>query len=182
MLNVLPLVVTTNTASLHYAADTQLANSIADKWGFPITREEHKPTEGFYLLVSDNVLGLADASEKKVLPIVVDFASPASLYRKQHGGGHKEPIVKAIGTSAALGIPISISASIGFMVNSESLEMPYTIGFVYWPAVIMMSAASALTTRIGTHLAHKLSAVVMKRVFAALISVLVLNMARTLWL
>lgn len=97
MLNVLPLVVTTNTASLHYAADTQLANSIADKWGFPITRDEDKPTEGFYLLVSDNVLGLADASEKKVLPIVVDFASPASLYRKQHGGGRKEPIVKAVG-------------------------------------------------------------------------------------
>jgi len=97
MLSVLPLVVTTNTASLHNAADTQLANNIADKWGFPITREKHKPTEGFYLLVSDNVLGLADASEKKVLPIVVDFASPASLYRKQHGGGRKEPIVKAVG-------------------------------------------------------------------------------------
>ena len=66
-------------------------------WGFPVLPHNEKPSEGLYLQVYQDVLGLADASEKKVLPVEVDFASPASLYRKQHGGGRKEPIVKAIG-------------------------------------------------------------------------------------
>ena len=77
--------------------DTSLLNTIGDKWGFPVVSHSEKPAEGFYLQIQNGVLGLADASEKKVLPVEVDFASPASLYRKQHGGGRKEPIVKAIG-------------------------------------------------------------------------------------
>ncbi|QDG33352.1 class I SAM-dependent methyltransferase [Alteromonas mediterranea] len=93
MLNSVPLVIAKNSTQ----DDTSLLNSIGDKWGFPVVSHSEKPAEGFYLQIQNGVLGLADASEKKVLPVEVDFASPASLYRKQHGGGRKEPIVKAIG-------------------------------------------------------------------------------------
>ncbi|AGP83950.1 class I SAM-dependent methyltransferase [Alteromonas mediterranea] len=93
MLNSVPLVIAQHSTQ----DDTSLLNSIGDKWGFPVVSHSEKPAEGFYLQIQNGVLGLAYASEKKVLPVEVDFASPASLYRKQHGGGRKEPIVKAIG-------------------------------------------------------------------------------------
>ena len=97
MLSQLPIVVASASDDELYEADNQLALSISAKWGFPVLPQNEKPSEGLYLQVYQDVLGLADASEKKVLPVEVDFASPASLYRKQHGGGRKEPIVKAIG-------------------------------------------------------------------------------------
>jgi len=93
MLNSVPLVIAQHSTQ----DDTSLLNSIGNKWGFPVVSHSEKPAEGFYLQIQNGVLGLAYASEKKVLPVEVDFASPASLYRKQHGGGRKEPIVKAIG-------------------------------------------------------------------------------------
>lgn len=94
MLNTLPLVIANTEGDTRFESDKTLALTISKKWGFSI---EEKPVEGFYLQVSHDVLGLADANEKKTLPVVVDFASPASLYRKAHGGGRKEPIVKAVG-------------------------------------------------------------------------------------
>jgi 16S rRNA (guanine1516-N2)-methyltransferase len=93
----MPITVATEKSSNLYDGDSLLLNDVAVKWAEAIRIEENKPNEGLYLQIKDNVLGLADASEKKVLPVEVDFASPASLYRKQHGGGRKEPIVKAIG-------------------------------------------------------------------------------------
>ena len=93
MLNSVPLVFAENSSS----DDTALVNAVSEKWNFPVIAHSEKDNEGFYLQVKNGVLGLADASDKKVLPVEVDFASPASLYRKQHGGGRKEPIVKAIG-------------------------------------------------------------------------------------
>ncbi len=97
MLSSVPLVITTTHANEHFHTDAQRASDIGEKWGFPVLSEGEKPSEGFFLQMHNGVLGLADASEKKVLPVEVDFASPASLYRKQHGGGRKEPIVKAVG-------------------------------------------------------------------------------------
>ena len=97
MLSQLPIVVASASDDELYKTDNQLALNISAKWGFPVLAHNEKPSEGLYLQVYQDVLGLADASEKKVLPVEVDFASPASLYRKQHGGGRKEPIVKAIG-------------------------------------------------------------------------------------
>ena len=77
MLSCLPVVVKNPSDT----ADSALASSISDKWAFPIIDEDNIPDEGFYLQIERNVLGLADAGDKKVLPIEVDFASPASLQR-----------------------------------------------------------------------------------------------------
>lgn len=97
MLSRLPLWVASSPQQDSFSADEKRAAAISDAWGFPIVDRAVKPTDGFYLQVCNDVLGLVDASEKKTLPVDVDLASPASLYRKQHGGGRKEPIVKAIG-------------------------------------------------------------------------------------
>ncbi|HBN98136.1 MAG TPA: 16S rRNA methyltransferase, partial [Alteromonas macleodii] len=93
MLNHVPLIICDDANR----DDAALISAISEKWGFPVVSSSEKHSEGLYLQVQNGVLGLADAGEKKVNPVEVDFASPASLYRKQHGGGRKEPIVKAIG-------------------------------------------------------------------------------------
>ena len=45
---------------------------------------------------------------------------------------------KAIGTSAAIGFPIAIAGTIGYMISGwyKTLNDPYTFGFIYLPAFL----------------------------------------------
>ena len=48
---------------------------------------------------------------------------------------------KAIGTSAAIGFPIAITGTVGYMMSgwSKTLNDPYTLGFIYIPAFFIKS-------------------------------------------
>ena len=88
-------------------------------------------------------------------------------------------IKKAIGTSAAMGLPISLAGSVGYMVNGwgQSTETgSYTVGFVYLPAVLLISLASSVTAPLGARWAHQLSVASLKKGFAVLLLLLSLNM------
>ena len=87
-------------------------------------------------------------------------------------------IRKAIGTSAAIGLPISIAGTLGYVVNgwaNSSLEN-YTFGFIYLPAVLLISATSFFTAPVGAKMAHRLPVGVLKKIFAVLLVVLGLKM------
>ncbi len=87
-------------------------------------------------------------------------------------------IRKAIGTSAAIGLPIAVAGTIGYLVNgwgNTSLES-YTLGFVYLPAVILISITSVITAPYGAKTAHRLPVPVLKKVFAVLLVVLSIKM------
>ncbi|HCO76658.1 MAG TPA: hypothetical protein DIT50_00395 [Rhodocyclaceae bacterium] len=90
------------------------------------------------------------------------------------------PVAHAIGTSAALGIPISITGTIGYVVNGwhDPNLPPFSLGYVYLPAVIGVSATSILTAPIGARWAHRLPVPVLKRILAG---VLLLLLAKMLW-
>ncbi|MBT8354240.1 MAG: sulfite exporter TauE/SafE family protein [Desulfofustis sp.] len=64
----------------------------------------------------------------------------------------------AIGTSAAIGLPIAIAGTIGYIFNGwGSPGLPeMSIGFVYLPAPFGIAAISVLTARLGVKLAHSL--------------------------
>ncbi|AWB65668.1 hypothetical protein C2869_04100 [Saccharobesus litoralis] len=87
-------------------------------------------------------------------------------------------IKKAIGTSAAVGLPIALAGTLGFVVNgwSKSLDTSWTAGFVYLPAVLLISSISYFMAPIGAKLAHKLPVPALKKVFALLLTVLSLKM------
>lgn len=87
-------------------------------------------------------------------------------------------IKKAIGTSAALGFPISVVGTIGYMINGWAVTTgdDYTFGFVYIPAVLLISATSFITAPYGARLAHKLPVKTLKKVFALLLIALSLKM------
>jgi len=87
-------------------------------------------------------------------------------------------IKKAIGTSAAIGLPISIAGTFGFLINgwgNSSVEA-YVFGFVNLPAVLLISIASFTTAPLGAKLVHKLPVPVLKKIFALLLIILSMKM------
>ena len=84
----------------------------------------------------------------------------------------------AIGTSAAIGLPIAIAGTVGYLVNGWSAEgMPvFSFGFVYLPAFVLLSIASVYTAPLGARLAHRLPVATLKKVFAGLLVALCLKM------
>ena len=87
----------------------------------------------------------------------------------------------AIGTSAAVGLPIALAGSMGYVLNGwGNASLPaYTIGFVYWPAVLAMAVSSFMFAPLGARLAHSLPVATLKKLFAALVILLALQMLRT---
>jgi len=95
------------------------------------------------------------------------------------GGGFTVPflvsrnieIKKATGTSAAIGFPLVVSGTIGYMINGWSatdLEA-LTIGYVYIPAVLLISISSAITVRFGVKTAYLLPSKTLKKLFSLLL-------------
>ena len=82
-------------------------------------------------------------------------------------------IHRAIGTSAAIGFPIALAGAVGYVVNGLSAPLPpYSLGFVYLPALIGIAAASIATAPFGAKLAHSLPIDKLKKIFALLLVVM----------
>lgn len=77
----------------------------------------------------------------------------------------------AIGTSAAVGFPIALAGALGYWVNGLSVAgLPaFSLGYIYMPAVLLMASMSFITATFGARLAHKLPLVLLKKLFAALL-------------
>ena len=89
------------------------------------------------------------------------------------------PIHNAVATSAALGMPIALGGTVGYIVAGWSLpDMPAgTLGFIYVPALLTIAAASVLTAPLGARAAHRLNVEQLQRAFAVLLYALAAYMA-----
>ena len=77
------------------------------------------------------------------------------------------PMTQAVATSAACGFPIAVFGTLGFIYAGWSSAMPPAAsGFVYWPAVLSLTAASWFTAPVGAKLAHRWPPARLKRIFA----------------
>lgn len=87
-------------------------------------------------------------------------------------------VKKAIGISAAIGLPISVTGTLGYLINgwNTNLGYDYTVGFIYLPAVFLISITSIFTAPYGAKLAQKLPVDVLKKVFALLLILLSVKM------
>lgn len=83
-------------------------------------------------------------------------------------------IHNAVATSAALGFPIALAGTLGYVIAGWSLpDMPSgAVGFIHLPALIIIAAASVSTAPMGARAAHRLDVKQLKRVFALLLYVL----------
>ncbi len=87
-------------------------------------------------------------------------------------------VKKAIGTSAALGLPISLAGSLGYLINgwSQTSWDKLTLGYVNLPAVLTIAAASFWIAPLGARMAHRLPVAILKKIFACLLVALSLRM------
>jgi len=92
------------------------------------------------------------------------------------------PVRQAIATSSAIGLPIAVSATAGYIVAGfGDLRLPpYSVGYVVLPAFIGIVVASTLAAPFGAKLAHRLSEVILRRIFALFVTVLGVRMLWTL--
>jgi uncharacterized membrane protein YfcA len=87
-------------------------------------------------------------------------------------------VQQAIGTSAAVGLPIAVSGTVGYVISGwQVADLPqWSLGYVYLPAVALISVVSFFTAPLGVKLAHRLPVTVLKKIFALLIILLSLKM------
>jgi uncharacterized membrane protein YfcA len=80
-------------------------------------------------------------------------------------------IHNAVATSAALGFPIALAGTVGYIVAGWSLHdtPPGALGFIYLPALLVISVASVMTAPLGVRSAHSLNVKQLQRVFAGLL-------------
>lgn len=91
-------------------------------------------------------------------------------------------IQQAIATSAAIGLPIALAGTIGYLVSGMGVDgLPkYTFGFIYLPAAASIALVSVFTAPLGAKLAHQLPVTTLKKVFAVLLIGLSLKMLHTI--
>lgn len=84
------------------------------------------------------------------------------------------PMHNAVGTSAAIGLPIAVAGAAGYLVNglANPLVPSGSLGFVYLPAVFGIAVASVCTAPLGARLAHSLPVPRLKKAFALLLLVM----------
>ena len=87
-------------------------------------------------------------------------------------------IRKAIGTSAALGFPIAVFGSIGYILNGLSVagRPEPSLGYIYLPALLGIILMSVIFAPIGAKASQKLNPVPLKRLFAAILYITAIKM------
>ena len=90
------------------------------------------------------------------------------------------PVLHAIGTSAAIGFPIAVAGTLGYIVNGIGVPgLPeLNLGYLNIPALFGIALFSMLTAPLGARLAHRLPVVALKRVFAVF---LIITATRMVW-
>jgi uncharacterized membrane protein YfcA len=80
------------------------------------------------------------------------------------------PMKKAIGTSAAIGLPIAVAGTVGYLLSGwfETAGKPYMLGFIYIPAFMVVSVTSIIAASYGARFAQKLPDAYLKKIFALL--------------
>ena len=86
---------------------------------------------------------------------------------------------EAIGTAAAIGVPLAIAGTVGFVVTGlfDKGLPPWAVGYVYLPAFAGIAITSFAIAPLGAKLAHRLPVVVLRRVFVVFLVGLALKMA-----
>ena len=88
------------------------------------------------------------------------------------------PLRNAIGTSAAIGFPVAVGGTLGYIVTGlgvHTLPQP-SLGFVYLPALCWVALASVITAPLGAKATHHLSIGLLRKLFAVLLLALASNL------
>jgi uncharacterized protein len=84
----------------------------------------------------------------------------------------------AIGTSAAIGLFIAVTGTVGYMISGWSVTSnnPYAIGFIDVPAFLIIAIAGTTAANYGAHCSHGLPESCLKKIFAVISLILSIKM------
>jgi uncharacterized membrane protein YfcA len=84
----------------------------------------------------------------------------------------------AVGTGAALGFPIALASTAGYLVAGWSLPptLPGAVGYLYLPALAIVAAASMSLAPLGARVAQRINVLALKRLFAVMLLALAASM------
>jgi uncharacterized membrane protein YfcA len=88
------------------------------------------------------------------------------------------PMPRAIATTAALGIPLAAAATLGYGLAAEPAGTCALgcAGYIYLPGAGAIATAAILTAPVGAYFTHAVPALLLRRVFAALMIVIAGNL------
>ena len=92
---------------------------------------------------------------------------------------HKQPLRHAIATSAALGFPIALGGSAGYILTGylRGVGLPaHSLGYVYLPALGWLVAGTLFTAPLGAKATHRMPADLLRQIFAIFLFVLATKM------
>ena len=86
----------------------------------------------------------------------------------------------AVGTSAALGFPVALAATAGYVLAGWRLPqtLPGLFGYLYLPALAVLVLASVSLAPLGARVAQRMDTLLLKRAFALLLLSLAAYMLR----
>ena len=84
----------------------------------------------------------------------------------------------AVAVSSACGFPIAVAATIALIIVGwdEQVVPAHSLGYLYWPAALIISAMTVFSAPLGARLAHFLPIVTLKRVFAVVLVIVGIRM------
>jgi uncharacterized membrane protein YfcA len=85
---------------------------------------------------------------------------------------------RAVATSSACGFPLAVAGVIGLIiVGTNEVALPAgTVGYIYLPAFFAMAIPSVAFAPLGAKLAHRLSLVLLRRIFAVFLVLVGIDM------
>jgi uncharacterized membrane protein YfcA len=85
----------------------------------------------------------------------------------------------AVATSAALGFPIALANTLGYVVGGWNLPpaLPGAMGYLWLPGLAVIACASVLTAPLGAKVAHAMNVAQLKKAFALVLYLLAAYMA-----
>ncbi len=92
---------------------------------------------------------------------------------------HKQALRNAIATSAALGFPIAVGGTIGYIVNGYAggIALPqYSLGYVYLPVLFCLVVGTMVTAPFGAAATHRMPVDVLRKMFALILFILASKM------
>ncbi|HUX90910.1 MAG TPA: sulfite exporter TauE/SafE family protein [Gallionellaceae bacterium] len=92
---------------------------------------------------------------------------------------HKQPIRNAIATSAAIGFPIAVGGTLGYIVTGyyRGVDLPAgSLGYVQLPVLLWLVIGTVLTAPLGAKATHRMPMERLRKLFALVLFVLATKM------
>lgn len=80
------------------------------------------------------------------------------------------PMQRAVATSSTLGFPLAMVGTLGYVISGWGREViPWSLGYVYLPAVALIAIFTVLLAPLGVALSHRIPAPTLKRCFGGVL-------------